>query len=99
MPVLAFGLTAQLLLGYYIAINVVAFATVWRDKRLARKGQWRVRERTMFAMGFLLGWIGLMLGMRKFRHKTRKPSFLFFIVLIVIWNLFWHYVYFFSFPF
>ena len=95
----AFGLVEQLLLGYYVVINLVAYVTVWRDKRLAQKDRWRIRERTLFGMGFLFGWIGLLRGMRRFRHKTRKASFLFVTVLIVIWNGFWHYVYFFGLPF
>ena len=57
------------------AANLVAFALMGVDKRRAVKGRWRVRERTLFLSALLLGAPGAFLGMRVFRHKTKKLAF------------------------
>ena len=44
-------------------------------KRRARRGEWRVRERTFFLLALLGGALGGVAGMRVFRHKTRHWYF------------------------
>ncbi len=60
---------------YVIAINLVAFITFGRDKKKARRSEWRTPESTLFTLAIIGGSIGAILGMLFFRHKTRKWSF------------------------
>ncbi|OIJ12586.1 hypothetical protein BKP37_13060 [Anaerobacillus alkalilacustris] len=45
------------------------------DKQKAIKGQWRISERKFFLLAIIGGSVGIMLGMRTFRHKTKHNSF------------------------
>lgn len=56
--------------------NAAAFLLMGVDKRRARRGEWRIRERTLLGMAFLLGGPGILAGMAAFRHKTKHWSFL-----------------------
>lgn len=60
---------------YLFVINLGTFGLMWADKRSAQGGGWRVPERTLFGFVLAGGGIGGILGMRFFRHKTRKPMF------------------------
>ena len=64
-----------LLLIYFIAINLIAFTTMGRDKKKARHGDWRTPESVLFLQAIIGGSIGSLLGMQIFRHKTRKLKF------------------------
>lgn len=63
------------LVGCVILANLLAFGLFGWDKRQARTGGWRVRERDLLTMAFLGGATGAKLGQRAFRHKTRKQPF------------------------
>ncbi|MGE0432019.1 MAG: DUF1294 domain-containing protein [Planctomycetota bacterium] len=77
--------------GWLALINLITFVAVWNDKRRAERGKWRIQEKTLWNFGFLGGVIGLIYGMRKFRHKTAKSSFLGMTVLIFLVNLaYWY---------
>ena len=65
----------QLLGLYLLAANLTAFCLMGRDKRRARKGAWRISEKTLFLAAVLGGALGGVLGMKVFRHKTRHPKF------------------------
>ena len=56
-------------------INAVAFLLMGFDKRRARKGAWRIPEKTLFGSALLGGSIGAIAGMQVFRHKTKHLSF------------------------
>ena len=60
---------------WLIAINLVTFAVYGADKRRARRGAWRVPEKTLFLLPLLGGSVGALLGMRVFRHKTKHWYF------------------------
>ena len=76
------------LLGLYLlSVNVTAFALMGVDKRRARRGQWRVPERTLFLPALLGGALGGTLGMRTFRHKTRHWYFRFGFPLLLVLQL------------
>ena len=64
-------------IGYYylIFINVAAFALYGIDKHRAKRGAWRIPEKTLLGAAALGGGVGALLGMRAFRHKTRKLKF------------------------
>ena len=57
------------------AVNAVDFALMGWDKRQAKRGGWRVRERTFFLWALAGGAPGAILGMRTFRHKTKHWYF------------------------
>lgn len=57
------------------AVNLAAFFAMGADKRKARRGKWRIPEKTFFILALLLGSIGCWLGMYVFRHKTRHWYF------------------------
>ena len=77
----------QLLSVYLLAVNVLLFALMGIDKRRAKRGLWRIPEKTLFLTAALGGSIGGILGMRLFRHKTRHNSFKFGFPAILIAQL------------
>ncbi len=85
MPTLA--LTIPWPIWLYAAVLVVAsvvtFVAYGWDKRQARRGGWRVKEKTLHVMALLGGWPGGWVGQRVWRHKTYKRSFRIVFWLIV----------------
>ena len=69
---------------WLIAINVVTFAVYGIDKRRARRGAWRVPEKTLFLLPLLGGSLGALLGMRVFHHKTKHWYFVWGIPAILL---------------
>jgi uncharacterized membrane protein YsdA (DUF1294 family) len=63
-----------------LVMSGVTFAAYGWDKRQAVAGGRRLPERTLHLLAFLGGWPGAWMGQRRFRHKTKKLSF-----LIVFW--------------
>lgn len=64
--------------------SVIDFALMGVDKRKARRGEWRVPERTLWAFALLGGGVGGFLGMRCFHHKTRHWYFKYGFPLLAI---------------
>ena len=62
-------------LALWAAVNLTAFALYGADKRKAKRGEWRIPERTLLAIALLMGGAGAYAGMRVFRHKTKHLSF------------------------
>lgn len=58
-----------------LAMNLLAFALMAIDKRRAKAGAWRIRERTLFLATGLFGGLGGTLGMFLLRHKTKHWYF------------------------
>ncbi len=70
--------------AWYV-IGISAFAcvlTVW-DKSCARRGRWRVPEKTLFIVALLGGSAAMLLTMRAVRHKTRHRRFMWGLPLII----------------
>lgn len=72
---------------WLIAINLVTFAVYGADKRRARRGGWRVPEKTLFLLPLLGGSVGALLGMRVFRHKTKHWYFVWGVPAILLAQL------------
>lgn len=68
-------LTIKNIVIYLIAINIIGFLAMGIDKYKARKGAWRISEKTLFMIAVLGGGIGSIAGMYTFRHKTKKNIF------------------------
>lgn len=79
-------------IAWIMIINGLAFMACgldkWKARRKAKKPQvQRIRERTLWLYGLLGGIWGLIFGMRTFRHKTRKQSFIVATVVIAVINI------------
>ena len=72
------------LLVWLAAINLVTFAVYGIDKAKAKRGTWRVPEKTLFLLPLLGGSLGALLGMRVFHHKTKHWYFVWGIPLILL---------------
>lgn len=75
----------NILLLYYIAINVVLFVVMGIDKYKAKRHLWRIPESALFFSLFFRRFIGGFFGMFCFRHKIRKYYFyiIYFLFLII----------------
>lgn len=73
------GLTLWLAL-----VNLAAFALMGADKYRAKRGLWRIPERTLFTAALMGGTPGAILGMQLFRHKTRHAEFAVGLPLLLI---------------
>lgn len=69
---------------YLVIINLFGFFIMWLDKRKAKKGAWRIPEKTLFIITAIGGGIGTTAGMYAFRHKTQKVQFVIGFPLITI---------------
>ena len=85
--------------GYGILIsNVLAFLLMGIDKWKARRGAWRIPEKTLFLFPVLFGALGGILGMHLFRHKTKHWYFrigfplLLAAQVVLLVLLYWHIV-------
>lgn len=63
------------LIIYIIGINIIGFLAMFIDKQKAKRGTWRIPEKTLFILTLIGGGIGTISGMYLFRHKTRKLYF------------------------
>jgi uncharacterized membrane protein YsdA (DUF1294 family) len=69
---------------YVLMINVVGFIVMFLDKRKAINNQWRIPERTLWMLAGFGGAIGVWIGMKRFRHKTKHTSFCVGVPIVVI---------------
>lgn len=76
------------MLKYYLFLilimSAVSFALFGIDKRKAKKGSYRIPEKTLFGFAIFGGATGAFFGMQTFRHKTKHNSFRFGIPALMI---------------
>ena len=65
----------QYLYYYLLIINAAGLLLMLIDKQKAIKNKWRIPEATLLTVGLIGGSLGCTIGMRLFRHKTKKPAF------------------------
>ena len=65
----------KLLLAYLLIVNACGFCFMLADKIKAKKNNWRIPEATLLTIAVIGGSLGVMCGMRLFRHKTLHLKF------------------------
>ncbi len=81
------------LLYYTLAIQILTFLVWGLDKWKARRGSWRISERSLLLLVLAGGGPGAWAGVRVFRHKSSKGSFLWKLwalspsVLLLAWAI------------
>ena len=68
-------------LGYFILINLITFVVFYTDKQKALKSHYRTSEKNLLLMVLLGGLLGALFAIYKFRHKNKKQSFMFSLVV------------------
>lgn len=76
---------ATVVLGVLSIIGLISMAV---DKSKAKRGAWRIPEKVLFAIAFLGGGLGSLIGMYAFRHKTKHTSFIIGIPIGALVSLF-----------
>jgi uncharacterized membrane protein YsdA (DUF1294 family) len=61
---------------YLAAVSLLAAILTLRDKRAARRGKWRARERTLLLVALFGGSAAMLIAMRLARHKTKHAKFM-----------------------
>ena len=88
----------KVLIVYLILVNIAGFLSMGIDKHKAKKGQWRIPEKTLFLIAVIGGSIGSMYGMHLFRHKTKHKSFIYgmpailIVQLLIVICVFFHFI-------
>jgi uncharacterized membrane protein YsdA (DUF1294 family) len=67
-----------------IGINCAAFFLCGFDKSIAGSDKTRIPEVILLSFCLFGGTVGFILGMCLFRHKTRKASFIFSLLIILV---------------
>ena len=62
-------------LGLLCALNLFSYFLMGRDKAHAKRSEWRIPERTLFLAAGCFGALGALIGMHRFRHKTKHWYF------------------------
>lgn len=76
--------TIKNIIIYFVIINIIGFLIMYIDKQKAKKGKWRIPEKTLFIITALGGGIGTIAGMYTFKHKTQKIAFVIGLPAITI---------------
>ncbi len=74
----------RIFLVFYAIMTLVTFIMYGVDKSKAKKGRWRIPEKTLLLFAACFGGLGAFLGMRIFRHKTKHTSFKIIVPMCMI---------------
>lgn len=69
---------------YLVIVNCVGFAAMGIDKSKAKRGAWRIPEKTLFLLSIIGGSVGTWLGLYAFHHKTKHWYFVVSMPLILV---------------
>lgn len=73
----------QTIFLWLAAVNAAGFLLMGLDKWKAKRGAWRISEKTLFTAALLGGTVGVIAGMKTFRHKTRHGQFKYGLPLLL----------------
>ncbi|WP_372836020.1 DUF1294 domain-containing protein [Pontibacterium sp.] len=59
----------------YLALSLLTFGVYAIDKSKAKRGGWRIPEKTLHLLSLVGGWPGALLAQQLLRHKSSKTSF------------------------
>ncbi len=62
-------------LAWVLGLSLVLLLCMYQDKERAKRKQWRISEKTLFALAIGGGALGGILGIYLLRHKTKKTAF------------------------
>ena len=63
--------------GWLVLLSIIAFIAYGVDKKKAKSGKWRTKEKTLLLLSFLGGAFGGYPAMLIFRHKTKGEHWYF----------------------
>ncbi len=72
---------------YLIFINLVGALSMYLDKYFAKNNMYRISEKNLFLVAIIGGSIGSIIGMYKFRHKTKHKQFTIGLPSILIFQM------------
>lgn len=72
---------------YLILINLVGILSMYLDKYFAKNNMYRISEKNLFLIAIIGGSIGSIIGMYKFRHKTKHKQFIIGLPSILIFQI------------
>jgi len=64
-----------LVLAIYIIASLLTFIMYAVDKSAAKKGAWRIPEKTLHVLSLAGGWPGALVAQQWLRHKSKKQPF------------------------
>ncbi len=74
----------------YPCMSLITLALYADDKSRAKKGRWRVQEKTLHLCEFMGGWLGAFVAQRQLHHKSSKASYQAeFWMIVIIHLVFW----------
>ena len=69
----------------FIAVmSIIGFFAMGIDKIKAKRKMWRTPEKVLFAIAILGGGLGVWLGMKVFRHKTKHWYFKYGVPIVAV---------------
>ena len=74
----------KIFLVFYAIMTAITFVLYGVDKSKAKKGRWRIPEKTLLLFAACCGGLGAFLGMKIFRHKTKHTSFKILVPVFMI---------------
>ncbi len=80
---------AQIIGGWLIILNIIAYITMALDKSRAVRGRSRQRipEKTLFTLAAIGGAAGIWIAMLTRRHKTKHRSFVIGVPALLVFNV------------
>jgi uncharacterized membrane protein YsdA (DUF1294 family) len=77
----------KIAISVFAVLSLLAFILYGADKRRARRGLWRISEKTLLLTSFLGGALGGLAAMQVFRHKTKHWYFYAINLLGLAWQI------------
>ncbi len=69
-----------------LVLSIITFFVYLADKKKAKKGAWRISEKTLLTLSFFGGAVGGFASMYTARHKTKHWYFFAVNLLGLVWQ-------------